>query len=164
MTQKKNIQLLLIFGLFVISLGGWLLHLRVHSPAQQSYGILPFTVGLISVIVIPLMFYFRNLVQYAYVLNGFAVIVGVITMAHFGIAHLQKPFSFEAIILRTTFPDIMMLFCKFFIGKALFDLNRMQALDAPLAGKFIRYPNMGWWLVHFAGVSAVYVAGHFLWP
>ncbi len=73
------------------------------------------------------------------------LLYGIITMAHFGIAHLQKPLTFEAIILSTTFPDIMMLFCKFYIGKAIFDLNRMQALDAPLAGKFIRYPNMGWW-------------------
>jgi len=163
MTQKKNIQGLLIAALFVVSLGGWLLHLRVHPPAPQGYGFVPFIVGLISIIVIPAMFCFRRVVQYAYVLNGFAVIIGTITMAHFALAHLVSPVTPESLILRTTFPDILMLLSKFFAGKAIFDLNRMSAPDAAHSGIFLRYPNLGWWLVHFIGASAVYAAGHFLW-
>jgi len=163
MTQKKNIQVLLIIGLVVLSLGGWLLHLRIHSPMQQGYGYVPFSVGLISILVIPLMFCFRRLVQYAYVLNGFAVIIGVITMGHFALAHLTGPITLEGVIFRSVFPDIVMLCSKFFIGKAIFDLNRMSAPDAVHSGIFFRYPNMGWWFVHFVAVTGVYTAGHFLW-
>jgi hypothetical protein len=30
MTQKQNLRVLLIFSLFFLSLGGWLLHSRIH--------------------------------------------------------------------------------------------------------------------------------------
>ena len=163
MTQKKNIQVLLIAGLFFISLGGWLLHLRIHPPFEAGYNLIPFIAGILSILVIPSMFFFRKTVPYAYVLNGFAVIVGTITMAHFALDHLQSPVTLESAILHTTFPDIVMLFTKFFIGKALFDINRMASPDAPHTGLFYRYPNMGWWYVHFVAVSIVYAAGHFLW-
>ena len=163
MTQKKNIQILLITGLIFISLGGWLLHLRIHPPSEEGINLIPFIIGILSIIIVPLLFSFRKTVQFAYVLNGFAVIIGTITMTHFALAHLQGAISLETITLHTVFPDIVILFTKFFIGKALFDLNRMAAIDAPLSGVFFRYPNMGWWGVHFAVVSIVYAAGHFLW-
>ena len=163
MTQKKNIQVLIIVALVFISLGGWLLHLRIHPPFEEGHNLIPFIAGLASVLIIPLMFLFSGLVQYAYVLNGFIVIIGTITMAHFGLAHIQGPVTIESLVFRTPFPDIVMLFTKFFIGKALFDLNRMVSTEAPHSGLFFRYPNMGWWYVHFVAVSVVYAAGHFLW-
>ncbi|MCX5781711.1 MAG: hypothetical protein NT145_03265 [Elusimicrobia bacterium] len=163
MTQKQNIRYLLITGLFFISLGGWLLHLRIHPPAEAISYILPFVLGIISIVIIPFMFLFRNLVQYAYVVNGFFVIIGIITMAHFSYANMRGPISLEGLFLNTTFPDIAILLTKFFIGKALFDLNRMAAVDTPHTGKYFRYPNMGWWGVHFVLVALVYSAGHLLW-
>jgi hypothetical protein len=35
--------------------------------------------------------------------------------------------------------------------------------NRPKAGIPCRYPNLGWWLIHLAGVSFVYYLGNRLW-
>jgi hypothetical protein len=64
----------------------------------------------------------------------------------------------------TTFPNILIVWGKFFTGKVLFDLEVMgYNADLEKKGMTFRYPNLGWWLIHFLAVSAVYYAGHALW-
>ena len=163
MTQKDNLRNVLLGGLFAVSLGGFLLHLRIHQPSANAANYIPFIAGLVSAFVLPLMFIFRSTIAYAYVLNGMFVIFGTITMAHFSIAHRPPALTFGALMLNTTLADIALAWGKFFIGKALFDLARMQSPDAAYSGKFLRYPNMGFWLSHLAGLSIVYGLGHLLW-
>jgi len=115
--MKKKIKILLIFGLFFVSLGGMGLHYAIHPFAKTGYGWVPFIVGLISVLVIPLLFYFRKTLNLAYLLNGFAVIIGTITMAHF------------SLVIRPLWPDILILMTKFVIGRAIFCLE-IYPLDA----------------------------------
>ncbi|MBI5778424.1 MAG: hypothetical protein HZA49_03090 [Planctomycetes bacterium] len=160
MTQKQSIKTTLIFGLFFISLGGWLLHLRVHSPSANSLNYIPFFIGLVNIVIIPWMFFFRRLIHWAYILNGMSVIVGIILMAHFSLGKLPPELSWGAIFLNTTLADIMLLCGKFVAGKALFDLEFSQIdKNLPVKSRFLRYPNLGWWLVHLAAIAAVYAIG-----
>jgi hypothetical protein len=160
MTQKQNLRNTLIFGLFFVSLGGWLLHLRVHSPSANSLNYIPFFAGLFSIVVVPWLFFFRRLIHWAYLLNGFGVIIGVILMADFSLDKLPPDFTLGTIILNTTLADIFILCCKFAAGKALFDLEFSQLdKDLPVRSKFLRYPNLGWWLVHLVAIAAVYAIG-----
>ena len=101
--------------------------------------------------------------QYGYVLNGMLVIIGTITMAHFSYAKLPVPLTAGSLLLKTTLADILLLSAKFALGKALFDLKMSSDLSAEKAGISWRYPNMGWWWAHLAGIFAVYSAGHLLW-
>jgi hypothetical protein len=141
-----------------------LLHCRIHPVKTNYSNLVPAVSGILSVLVVPLLFCFRRSIAYGYVLNGFLVIVGTITMAHFSIAHWPNPVTVQAILLTTTLADILILWAKFFIGKTLFDLE-FFGYEAAKEKKGItyRYPNMGWWLVHLAAVSVVYYLGHFLW-
>ena len=85
-------------------------------------------------------------------------------MSHFAIVHWPNPATLEAIIFNTTFPDIVIVWCKFFIGKSLFDLETFgYDPDKARLGKKYRYPNMGWWLVHLVAISIVYSLGNLLW-
>jgi hypothetical protein len=50
------------------------------------------------------------------------------------------------------------------LGKVLFDLEMFKAADAQhRQGRFWRYPNMGWWYVHAAAMSAAFLVGYYLW-
>ncbi len=164
MTVRTYTKSILLVGLWTLSIGGLLLHLRIHPVKTNYSNLVPAVSGILSVLVVPLLFCFRRSIAYGYVLNGFLVIVGTITMAHFSIAHWPNPVTVQAVLLTTMLSDILILWAKFFVGKALFDLE-LFGYDAAKEKKGItyRYPNMGWWLVHLAAVSIVYYLGHFLW-
>ena len=113
--------------------------------------------------IVPLLFYYRQ-TAYAFVINGFLVILGTITMAHFSIATHSGPWTLNGLIFKTMLPDILMLWGNFAFGKALFDLELMNtAADVVPKGRYWRYPNNGWWLVHLIAWSAVYALGAILW-
>lgn len=152
--MKNYTKILLILALFALAFGGFGLHYRIHPPAKNLYGYIPFIAGLIGMIAVPVLFYFRKTIHLAYLLNGFTAIIGIITMAHFS---LVRPNNLT--------PDIAILIGKFIVGYVIFRLE-FSAMDAPLHNpgwKWIRYPNMGYWAVHLAVMSVVYYLGNLLW-
>ncbi|MFA5795434.1 MAG: hypothetical protein WC980_10275 [Candidatus Brocadiia bacterium] len=160
MTQKQNLKLTLIFGLFFISLGGWLLHLRIHSPWNNQVNYLPFIIGILNIAVVPWLFLSRRTLALGYIINGMSVIFGIIMMADFSLGKIPQAFTAKDIILNTTLADILLLIGKFAAGKALFDLEFTDlAKDFPLRSRFARYPNLGWWLIHLVAIAAVYFIG-----
>ncbi|MEK7449148.1 MAG: hypothetical protein AAB019_06660 [Planctomycetota bacterium] len=165
MTQKQNLKITLIIGLFLLSLGGWLLHMRIHPPQHDPVHLIPFLLGLASILMIPLLFFWSPLVPLAYLLNGLIVILGVITMAHFSLARLPEPadWSLKLIVFETTLADIVILSVKFILGKVLFDLEMTKLeKELPLRFQFWRWPNLGWWLVHLVGIGVIYATGNAL--
>jgi len=164
MNKKESVKSWLVTGLFVLALGGWLLHLRIHAPGKGAAYLVPFVIGIISVFCVPLLFCFRRTFLWGYLINGFSVIIGTITMTHFAAAHFQGPLTPANLMLNTTFSDIALLWGKFCVGQALFRLETLRSeTDVVPAGRFFRYPNMGWWFVHAAGLSAVYAAAVIFW-
>lgn len=166
MTQKKYIKITLILCLFFISLGGFLLHYRVHPITASTYSFVPFFAGLISLIVVTALFFFKKWVPYAYLANGMLAIIGTITMAHFSISKFSHPVNFATIFTYSLAADIFIVWGAFFIGKALFELEMPGEanLEKPRhKGRFFRYPNLGYWGVHLAALSCVYALGHLLW-
>lgn len=163
-TVKVYMRAVLLAALVTMSLGGFMLHLRVHPFSQHSSILVNIVASLLSILVVPVLFSIRRTVHYGYVLNGFITIVATITMGHFSIHYLPDPLSIGGIFLGTTLPDILIVWGKFFVGKALFDLEVMgYNADLEKRGVAWRYPNLGWWLVHLIAVSAVYWAGNVLW-
>jgi hypothetical protein len=167
MTVRMYTKTILLLALVTLGLGGALLHLRIHILPQigENYAmIMPLVAGILSVIIVPLLFLFKKTLAYGYVLNGILAILGTVTMAHFSIVHLSAPVSFATVMLNTTFGDILLLWGKFFVGKSLFDLE-MVGYDRSHEKKGItyRYPHMGWWMIHLVVISTVYSLGHLLW-
>lgn len=164
MKKKDYLRLTLILAIFFLALGGWLLHLMIHPPASKAINYIPAVAGFISVIIIPLLFIFRSTTPFAYLLNGMTVIIGTITMAHFSIKHPPAVWNLETILLGTLLADIVLLWAKFAVGKALFEMEVViNHPDDPVrSGKFFRFPNMGFWLAHIVALTAVYIAGYFI--
>jgi hypothetical protein len=150
----------------MISLGGFIMHSRGHPVTSAHANILPFLAGIASILVLPLMFLNKKLISFAFLTNGMFAIIGTISMIHFAIVTLPRGANLSFIIMKTTLPDVLILWAVFLIGKQIFDLETTNAnnLEAPKnKGKFIRFPNMGYWLIHLGALSMVYFLGHILW-
>lgn len=164
MTVRSYVRSLMLASLVVMALGGFLLHIRIHPFTQNISFIVNFIAGIISVVIIPLLFLSKSTLHYGYILNGFIAIIGTITMAHFSLEHLPAPLTIQNIILKTTLADIFILWGKFLIGKVLFDLEIFGYNPASeKKGVSWRYPNLGWWLIHAILIAVVYGMGHVLW-
>jgi hypothetical protein len=164
MKRKEMIRIVLVMGLFLLGLGGWLLHLRIHPLVKNADNLIPLISGIASVFFLPLLFWFKRTISMAYIINGFLVIIGTITMAHFSLINFNGPVTLLGLILNTTLADIAILWGKFAFGKSLFDLQFLKAdTDEAAKGRFFRYPNMGWWWAHLFAFTAVYALGNILW-
>ncbi|MBI5399088.1 hypothetical protein HZB07_00530 [Candidatus Saganbacteria bacterium] len=164
MNRKELLRRTLLIGFVFLSLGGWLLHLRIHQPFAHNYNLIPYISGIISLFVLTLLFSFRKTVAYAYAINGILVIIGTIVMAHFSVVNFKGPLTLSAILLNTLLADIFLLWGKLVVGKAIFDLEILstdQEVVSP--GRYFRYPNMGWWYIHLVALSIVYILGNILW-
>jgi hypothetical protein len=164
MTRKSTLKMTLITGLVFLAFGGWLLHLMIHPPFSRDEYLIPFISGIFSIFVLPALFWYKPTLAYAYVINGFTVIIGTITMAHFSIAHFTGPVTVSGIFLHSMLADISILWGKFAVGKAIFDLELINTAQDPMPkGRYFRYPNTGWSLVHLVSLSVVYALGNIFW-
>jgi len=165
MKKKDYLRLVLILAIFFLALGGWLLHLRIHPIASDAEHYIPFVAGFISVFVIPVLFIFQSTIPFAYLLNGMTVIIGTITMTHFSIENPPQAWTLQTIFLGTLLADIILLWGKFAVGKALYDLDPVISRpDTQISsGRFFRFPNMGFWFAHLVTLTVVYLIGSYFW-
>lgn len=123
-------------ALFLLAISGLLLHYRIHNfmvmahnpsqPVFNSTHFLAFLFPLIDAVVVTALFASRKNAVFGYVLNGMIVIYGTVFMAHFSIAELTvKSAPIQEWLIKSTLPDIGIAWGDFFIGKALYDLNRI---------------------------------------
>lgn len=164
MSFKSNLKTTLVIGLTILSLGGWLLHVKIHPYSENMANLIPFITGLISIVLLPLLFSMRKTIHFAYILNGLICIFGSVTMAHFSLVKMSGPLTIKWLFVDSLLKDIFIVWGRFAIGKAIFDLEIFGANGAKQKkGEFLRYPFMGWWLVHLISISLVYYLGNLIW-
>lgn len=129
--MKKHVYLI---ALFLLALSGLLLHLRIHPfmitiPNMPNEKVFNFTrflatlLPIIDVVFVTVLFSSKKTAVYGYLLNGLIVIYGTVLMAHFSINEMiVKNLPLQAMVLRSTLPDIGIAWGDFFVGKALYDL------------------------------------------
>ncbi len=144
-----------ILALMLISLGGWMLHFRVHSITAHPVNFLPFLLGLIDIIITPILFNYRKTVVAAYLINGIGVILGSIAMAVFSLYHLAEPVTIGSILFKTMLSDIFILLSKLFIGQLILSYYYPSGLG--------RLFTPFWWVRHFCYLSIVFTLGHIWW-
>jgi len=113
---KKEIRMQ-ILALFLISIGGLMLHMRVHS-ATLIY-IPPVVVGLMSALLLPFLFNNAKTVALAFLLNTAAVVIGTITMGAFSFLNPPKEITLYSVIFQTLLMDIIILWAKFPLGLSI---------------------------------------------
>ena len=123
---------LLIAIHILLSLGGLLLHLRIHPPTQSLFFWWAAPTGAFSLLVIPLLYLRPSTVAWGVLFNFFAVAVGVIGMAYFSL-HTLRPLSIARILFSSTLPDIALLLTK--LPLALLILREMRPAAFGVGGK-----------------------------
>lgn len=150
-----------IGAIFLLSLGGWLLHARAHpvsfDPADPSNPafLVPYVAGILGIVAVPLLLNYRRSFVVGYLLNGMSVVIGAITMASLSLGHLPEPLTIREILFETMLWSILLLFPKLFLGQIVlyhYHPNGMGRLFTPF-----------WWTKHFIYLSAIFALGHYLW-
>jgi hypothetical protein len=125
----------LLLALFLVALGGFFLHFRIHPFMVQDKvnpvlfhfsgtNFLAFLFPLTDVVIVTILFAFRRTAVYGFLLNGLIVIYGTVFMTHFSIAQLiGQHLPLQAGLLKSLLPDVAILWADFFLGKALYDLH-----------------------------------------
>ena len=106
----------LIWALILLSLGGLLLHIRIHPPSKDLFYWIPFLFALVNTLIIPFLFNRRETVAYAYLFTWATVIAGTVGMAYFSITTWKLPITAINVVLKSMLPDIIMLWSKIFLA------------------------------------------------
>lgn len=144
-----------LFALFLVALGGWLLHIRIHPFADNPPNYVPFIFGIISVFFVPILLSFKQTFLIGYLLNGFSVVIGVVAMVTFSVSGLSSPVTFSEVVLRTTLPHNLILLSRLFIGQMVLFHYYPTGMGRMFTG--------WWWARHFVYVGSVFAVGHLLW-
>jgi hypothetical protein len=150
-----------IGAIFLLSLGGWLLHTRAHpvsfdpaNPSNPAFFV-PFVGGILGIVAVPLLLNYRRTFVVGYLLNGMSVVIGAITMAALSLGDLPAPLTLREILFGTMLWSILLLLPKVFLGQIVllhYHPNGMGRLFTPF-----------WWTKHFIYLSAIFTLGHYLW-
>jgi hypothetical protein len=120
-------RILLLIVLFLLALGGLIVHYTIHPFMVADHfsgtfflaNILPF----VDVVLVTIFFLSKKTAMYGYLLNGFIVIFGTILMTHFNIANLMaNPIPPSQWIMDSMLPSIGITWVDFFVGKALYNV------------------------------------------
>jgi hypothetical protein len=101
-----------ITAFFLISLGGWLLHLRIHPPSAAAINWLPAIIGFVTTFILPFMFGSASTARWALLITIIAIIGGTIFMTDYSFDHPPETITPVTIILQTMLADIIILFSK----------------------------------------------------
>jgi len=118
-----------VLALMLIALGGLLLHTRIHPTTSGVNNWVPLIAGLVSVVVVPILFLSSRTVVAGYLLNLATVVAGIVMMALFSIEHWEGPVTLNTVLLKSTLPDILVLLAKLPIAQAI--LNYYRPKPAP---------------------------------
>jgi hypothetical protein len=150
-----------IASIVLLSLGGWLLHLRVHAvsfdPADPSNpaNAVPFAAGFLSVIAAPALLMSKRTFVAGYLWNGMSVVVGTVTMASMSVASPPSPPTFGGVMLGTMLSSILLLLPKLFLGEIVLRQYHPNGMG--------RLFTAGWWARHFVYIAAVFSIGRIVW-
>jgi hypothetical protein len=151
---------LLVLTLMFMSLGGWLLHLRIHPPPLDPDGAhnpafwFPFIFGLMNVLVSPVLLSFARTVIIGYLMNGISVVIGIIMMTTLTLSSPPSPLTFESFVLKTNLAVMILLFGKLFVGHQILLYHHPRGMG--------RMFTVGWWTRHFVYLSIIFAIGHFI--
>lgn len=129
---KREIRLP-IWAYISMSLGGLLLHLRIHPPMHGVLDAIPTLCGLVTTFTLPFMFNKEKTVAQAYLINLVIVAVGTIGMLYHSATHWEVAVNLKTLILQSTLVDILILAAKLPLAHII--LRYWRPVEIPTAGE-----------------------------
>ena len=125
----KDIRML-ILAFVLLSVGGLMLHIRIHPPAASLFNWIPVAFGAANILLLPLLFRREDTAPLAFMLCCITVIAGTIGMAYFSIVEWKEPVTLYTVLFKSTLADIFILMMKVPLG---YELLRQVRGTAPAA-------------------------------
>jgi hypothetical protein len=110
MFQKEVRELIWVY--FFISLGGLMLHVRIHPPAVSMFNWIAAGFAAVNTVLLPFLFNSQSTVAWAYLFVWATVATGTVSMAYYSVVTWEIPITAENLILKSTLPDILILMAK----------------------------------------------------
>ena len=107
-----------------ISLGGMLIHLKLHPVGKSLYFLWASPVSAFSLLVIPFLYLRSSTVAWGFMLNVGTVLIGTIGMSYYFMLTFEGPLTLSRIIMESTLPGILVLWAK--VPIAYFILLKMK--------------------------------------
>ena len=107
-----------------LSLGGLLLHLRIHPVVESYFNWWAVGAGLANCLLLPALFLHPRTVALGCLMNGLTVILGTLGMAYFSLHSMVWPVDLTVILLQSTLPDIIILLAKLPLGQMILESMR----------------------------------------
>jgi hypothetical protein len=124
----------LIWVYFLISLGGLLLHVRIHPPSASAFNWVAAAFGAVNAFLLPFLFNSRKTVAWAYLMAWATVATGTVAMAYYSVTSWELPITASNIILKTTLPDILILMAKLPLAYRILRIHRPEGLSIERKG------------------------------
>jgi hypothetical protein len=115
---QKDIRML-TQAFVLLSVGGLMLHIRIHPPAASLFNWIPVAFGAVNILLLPLLFRRADTAPYAFMLCCITVIAGTIGMAYFSIVEWKEPVTLYNVLFKSTLADIIILAVKVPLGYVL---------------------------------------------
>ena len=146
-------------ALALLAAGGLLIHLAWHPPAlpgkpENPANWIALVFGVAGVAAVPLLVSSRRTWLTGYLINGFSVIIGTVTMAWHSISSWHGVPGAGDLLLYSNLPMILLLLPKLVIGQRVLYHYRPRGAGRMFTG--------GWWLRHFVYLAAVFTIGALL--
>ena len=110
MFRKEVRELIWVF--FFISLGGLLLHLRIHPPQESLFHWVAAGFAGVNTFLLPFLFNKPATAPWAYLFVWATVTTGTAAMAYRSIITWKLAVTFQTVIMHSTLPDILILIAK----------------------------------------------------
>ena len=115
---QKDIRMQ-ILAFVLLSVGGLMLHIRIHPPAASLFNWLPVAFGAINIVLLPFLFRRADTAPLAFMLCCITVIAGTIGMSYYSIVQWKDPVTLYTVLFKSTLADIVILMVKIPLGYAL---------------------------------------------
>ncbi|NIQ38270.1 MAG: hypothetical protein GTN81_06745 [Proteobacteria bacterium] len=105
----------LIWVYFFVSLGGLMLHVRIHPPQDSMFNWIATGIAALNTFLLPFLFNSPRTVAWAYLFTWATVVTGTVLMAYFPLISWDPsklPITPKTVILNSTLPDIVILMAK----------------------------------------------------
>ncbi|GAB7080662.1 hypothetical protein [Megalodesulfovibrio paquesii] len=109
-----------------LSLGGLLLHLRIHPVLESYFYWWAAAAGVVSCLFMPALFLHPRTVGLGCLLNALTVLLGTVGMAYFSLHSMTWPVDLASILLQSTLPDIIILLAKLPLGQMILETMRPE--------------------------------------
>lgn len=95
-----------------ISLGGVLIHGKLHPPADSLYFLWAAPVSMVSLTIIPLLYVRPSTVAWGFLMNAATILIGTVGMSYHFVITTERTLTLYNVFMHSALPGIFIVWIK----------------------------------------------------